>query len=82
MRKWCESYGAKLALFGAIMATLGDCTQLWVVNAGRPDLNLTPPPPGLIVWGTLIGILGIPVQSACSDVADHGIRIPDCVAMV
>lgn len=61
MREWCASHGARLALFGAIMTTLGDFAQLWVVNAGRPDLNLIPPPPGLIVWGTLAGALGIPL---------------------
>jgi hypothetical protein len=61
MREWCASYGARIALFGAIMATLGDFAQLWVVNAGRPDLGLAPPSPGLIVWGTLIGALGIPL---------------------
>ncbi len=61
MREWCALHGVRLALFGAIMATLGDFTQLWVVNAGRPELGLTPPSPGLIVWGTLIGALGIPL---------------------
>lgn len=55
-------YGPRLALLGAVLTTLGDFGQLWVVNAARPELQLPVPPGTLIVWATLAGALGIPLQ--------------------
>lgn len=49
-----------VALLGAVAALVGDLGQLWTVNAARPALGLPTPPEGTIVWGTLLGVFGIP----------------------
>jgi hypothetical protein len=52
-----------VAAGAAAMATLGDLGQLWVVNAGRPDLLLPTPRPWVIVIATLAGALTIPLYA-------------------
>lgn len=50
-------------MLAAVVATLGDFGELWTVNAGRPELALSDPPPWLIVPSTLAGALGIPLYA-------------------
>jgi len=59
--RWFANHGWWLAAGGAILATAGDCGQLWTVNAARPALGLPAPPPWLLVPATLAGALGIPL---------------------
>ena len=61
MKRWLLVWGYRIALVGAVSATLGDFLQLWVVNAGRPELLLAGPPENTIVFATLAGSLGIPL---------------------
>jgi len=42
-----------------VAATSGDLLMLYVVNAARPDLGLSPPPQGTLLAGALLGVAGI-----------------------
>lgn len=60
--RWLRG-AASSALLGALAATAGDLGQLWVVNAGRPELLLSGPPSWGIVIASLAGALGVPLYA-------------------
>jgi len=61
LKEWLLKRAHWIAFGAAVLATVGDFGQLWVVNAGRPGLTLAAPPGFIIVPATLAGSLGIPI---------------------
>lgn len=47
----------------AVVATLGDVFLLYVANARRPELGLPPAADGLLVAGSYLGVLALPLYA-------------------
>ena len=52
-----------IAAVAAAIATVGDLLMLWVANALRPDLGLSPPSPGVLRLGAALGVMAIPLYA-------------------
>ena len=53
----------RMALFAALLASIGDVSMLYVANARRPQLALPAPPTATLWIGAALGVVAIPLYA-------------------